>query len=85
MKCPRCSCDFQITAKDLNDEMFCFVVKYQGDFIDAKMAGGVITNMDALLKASANVPAKVMLQSMEQNRGETKFWFLVVPVEDGEP
>lgn len=85
MKCPRCSCDFQISSKDLNDEMFCFVVKYKGNFIDAKMAGGVITNMDALLKESANVPVKVLLQSMEQNRGETKFWFLVAPVEDGEP
>jgi hypothetical protein len=80
MKCPRCNCDFTMMAKDMTEEMICFSVKYQGDFLDAKTVGGILTRMEILLRESANVPSKVLLKSIEQHHKEVKFWFLVAPI-----
>jgi hypothetical protein len=79
MKCPRCSCDITVEAMKPGKQSMGFTINHEGDFMQAKTIGGILTKLDTLLIDRAGEPAQVLLQSVEIQPRLIKIWLLVSP------
>jgi len=78
--CPKCKNELVLTAEAIENEMLVFAIKYEGEFLQAKTVGGLITNTDKLLKAIARESGnKVMVAfgGFESKEKELDIKFLV--------
>lgn len=53
--CPNCNTEWSVGFKELRQECISVQIKYEGDFLQAKTVGGVITNLAKMLDESARV------------------------------
>jgi hypothetical protein len=49
MKCPNCNADILVSMKALEEEKMSMKLKYDGDFLQAKNVGGIITETARIL------------------------------------
>lgn len=74
MKCPRCDCDITIEAMKPGKQTVCFTINHEGDFMQAKIIGGILENLDEIYN-----PEQALLQSIEIHPRLIKIWLLVAP------
>jgi hypothetical protein len=80
--CPECKAEFVMCFKELEKEKLSFQLKYEGEFLQAKTVGGMITHFDILLKEVAKASGlnvMVAFAGFEQGDHELTVHFMVSP------
>lgn len=81
MNCPECGKEVRLMAEELKTERISMTIKYEGDLLEAKTVGGIITNVDKLLKEvskSHNRRIYVGFGGFEQKEKELTVHLLVM-------
>lgn len=83
MECPHCNQEINLALKELESHAMYMVLKHEGEFLQAKTVGGIITDTEKLLKATARESGcggKIMVAfgGIETSPGEVKIKFIVM-------